>query len=85
MKILTGSSRFKTSCKELVPIKSEVINADEVRTKQVIRFSEEGEKGKIRMAKLAEDLKKEGNIKLQILCPTNANFYLIDFIIWMIR
>ena len=85
---LPGSGKTSLA-KELVPmLKAKWINADEVRRKaNDWDFSEEGRKRQaIRMAKLAENLKKEGNIVVaDFICPTpNArSLFNPDFIIWM--
>ena len=85
---LPGSGKTSLA-KELVPmLKAKWINADEVRKNaNDWDFSEEGRKRQaIRMAKLAENLKKEGNIVVaDFICPTpNArSLFNPDFIIWM--
>ena len=85
---LPGAGKTTLASKLVPLLKAKWLNADEVRKEaNDWDFSDEGRKRQAkRMANLAENLKKEGNIVIaDFVCPTpNArSLFNPDFIIWM--
>ena len=85
---LPGAGKTTLASKLAPLLKAKWLNADEVRKEaNDWDFSDEGRKRQAkRMANLAENLKKEGNIVIaDFVCPTpNArSLFNPDFIIWM--
>ena len=84
---LPGSGKTTLASKLVKLINAKWINADKVRSEaNDWDFSPEGRiRQSKRMLKLAQDLKKNDNVVVDFVCPTNKTREIFnpDFIIWM--